>query len=166
MNRNKTETPYAASRGARAQGCPLIGAHRLVNPDYQGVDGLWRETLARITEAPAVLPLGLRGVVLRPCTISCELANSLSSFLLTERNEVSENFCDNNFENSDTSHPGPDPIRLAIHRRSRTVDHYVPSLVNNLRENEVLDFADIEGLCANFSEANKKSPSWPHLTAV
>ena len=35
MNRNKTETPYAASRGARAQGCPLIGAHRLVNPDYQ-----------------------------------------------------------------------------------------------------------------------------------
>ena len=31
--RNKTETPYAASRGARAQGCPLIGAHRLVNPD-------------------------------------------------------------------------------------------------------------------------------------
>ena len=34
-NRNKTETPYAASRGARAQGCPLIVAHRLVNPDYQ-----------------------------------------------------------------------------------------------------------------------------------
>ena len=27
---------------------------------FQGVDGLWRETLARITEAPAVLPLGLR----------------------------------------------------------------------------------------------------------
>ena len=34
-NRNKTETPYAASRGARAQGCPLIVAHRLVNPDFQ-----------------------------------------------------------------------------------------------------------------------------------
>ena len=34
-NRNKTETPDAATRGARAQSCPLIGAHRLVNPDYQ-----------------------------------------------------------------------------------------------------------------------------------
>ena len=63
MSRNKTETPYAASRGARAQGCPLIGAHRLVNLDYQVAGGLFVDNLLVFGEDEQSVNTALRGAV-------------------------------------------------------------------------------------------------------